>query len=232
MIKITDILSKEVLSLADAAAIGIISNAFFSEDLSRLKGWTVVQDDSDDEGLLPLARIIGEKDAVTVMNGAAVKMPVGIKCPLGMRTFDSEGRILGILRDILVDENTGLTAALLVDETSYDPASVLRASRYGVILRSPVHTLLRVRHAPSGKPRPRRTAIEPTESTPHRDAPTESPATAYGEYAFLIGRTVSKDLIANGETLAKEGAQVDATIIETARSKGKLVELTVNSKKA
>ena len=234
MVKITEIVSKEVLSLADAAVIGIITNAYVSEDLGRLKGWTVVQDDGDDEGSLPLPRIIGNESAVTVMNGAAVKTPSGIKCPLGMRVFDSKGRSLGVLRDIAADER-GKTQTLYVDDSVYDPASVLRASRSGVILRAPEHETILVRRAPTKriprKPRPVPLPVEndvlPTEEIP---AEKEKP-TSYGEYAFLLGRTVSKDLVAHGELLAKEGAPVDATILEAARAKGKLVELTVNSRK-
>ena len=43
MINVTDILSKEVLSLSDAAPIGIIANVYMSPDLSRIRGWTVVE---------------------------------------------------------------------------------------------------------------------------------------------------------------------------------------------
>ena len=231
MFNVTDILSKEVLSLSDAAPIGIIENAYLSPDLSRMKGWTVVVEDSDDEGLLPLSRIIGTTDAVTVMNASAVKAPSGIKCPLGRHVYDSEGRVLGVLREIIMDER-GNTQALLIGESSYAPSDVLRASKNVVILRAPNHSSLIVRRAPLHKPVRVPRPIIPEEKADGATAMEERNMTAYGEYAFLIGRTVSKDILAAGSILAKEGTQVDATVVEAARAKGKLVELTVNSRKA
>ncbi|MBQ9369706.1 MAG: hypothetical protein IJU10_01375 [Clostridia bacterium] len=235
MINVTDILSKEVLSLSDAAPIGIIANVYMSPDLSRIRGWTVVEEESDDEKLLPLPRIIGRTDVVTVMNISALKTPCGVKCPLGMRVYDSEGRALGILREVIADE-TGKTATLSIGEKDYAPSDVLRASRSGVILRSPAHGDLHVKRAPAKKSRRPRPAAQPAsvvqDVAPETETlPQATPAISYGEYAFLLGRTVSKDIVADGRMIAKEGTQVDAEIIEKARKQGKLVELTVNSKK-
>ena len=152
-----------------------------------------------------------------------------------MRVYDSEGRALGILREVIADE-TGKTATLSIGEKDYAPSDVLRASRSGVILRSPAHGDLHVKRAPAKKSRRPRPAAQPAsvvqDVAPETETlPQATPAISYGEYAFLLGRTVSKDIVADGRMIAKEGTQVDAEIIEKARKQGKLVELTVNSKK-
>ena len=47
----------------------------------------------------------------------------------------------------------------------------------------------------------------------------------------MLGRTLLKNVFSDGEILAKRGETVSARIIEDARDMGKLVELTVNSRK-
>ena len=79
MYKITDEISKEVLSVSEALPLGIITNAYVGERLSRVKGWLVSKDDSDEDGLLEMRRVLGRGDAVTVMNAGAVKPPRGIR---------------------------------------------------------------------------------------------------------------------------------------------------------
>ena len=153
--------------------------------------------------MLPPSRILGRSDAVTIMNTSALKVPVGIPCPLGTKTYDSEGKLLGILRDLSVEDITGKVIALHIDDTTYDPALLLRASKHGVIMRSPAHSELRVKRAPTKAPthRPRR---QPPQEGPAVEEALLPPADTlfHGEYAFLVGRTVSKDLVADGELLA------------------------------
>jgi len=250
MYKITENLSKTVLSLADAADLGLVTNACVSAKLSAVKGWLVASEEHDDEGMIELRRVLGQKDALTVMNTSAVKAPRGMRCPLGAKVYDSEGTFIGILRDLLFREEDGHTTSLIVDEIPCDPSLVMAASLHSVILRAPSHQTLRTRRAPSKQPRkkvknplPLFNLAEGAEATsaaePQAEAMTESaepkqepPLSTYGEYAFLLGRVVSKEIRAADALIAAEGSEVNARIIESARAHGKLVELTVNSKKA
>ena len=240
MTNITDTLSKEVISVSEATTVGVITNAFFSEKLSRLKGWTVVQDETDEEKLLPPARIIGNGDTVTLLNSFMLKPASGIKCPLGMRVHDSAGKYLGVLRDVITEEENGKTLALMVEDVAYAPSLVLSASREGVIFRAPTHEKLHTRRTPYPTRKLRRErpvhtdTLFPSLPSVSMQEDTESPIPnlpLYSEYAFLLGRTVTKDLFFKGELLAAEGSFVDDSVIESARRQGKLVELTVNSKK-
>ncbi|MBP5404405.1 MAG: hypothetical protein J6Y74_00425 [Clostridia bacterium] len=266
MLKVTDILSKCVLSISDAKAMGVIANAYMSEKLKRLRGWLVVQDESDEEPLLPRDRIIGNGDAVTVMHPAVLRQPKGEPCPFGAKVYDSLGKYIGIFRDLLFEEKSGFTTSLVVEEALLPAELVLSASADGVILRAEAHASLRTHKAPrKGKNRKAKDYLPtfslsetdlPESSIPEEviseeqapsslaDAPLpserkesklykskESVFSLYGDYAFLLGRKVHKDLYAQGELLAEKGRYVDEALLEQARCKGKLVELTVNSGK-
>ena len=131
-----------------------------------------------------------------------------------------------------------------MDETEYAPSRVIAASAQAVILRAETHALLR----PRRKPRPAAKHKDllrtlPTEAPIESEAPNapepQIPAHAektalsiYGDYAFLLGRRVVKDIAARDAVVATAGSVVDARTIESARSLGKLVELTVNSRNA
>ncbi len=269
MLKVTDILSKCVLSLSDAKALGVIANAYMSEKLKRLRGWLVVQEDCDEEPLLPRERIIGNEDAVTVMHSAVLRAPKGERCPFGAKVYDSLGKYLGVFRDLIFDEKSGLTSSLLVEESLLPAELVLSASADGVILRAEAHASLRTYRAPRKGKRKQAKSYLPTfslsetllpeislpeETSAEETASEETPLSAadpilppaikedsagkegaapalYGDYAFLLGRKVHKDIYAQGALLAEKGRYVDESLLESARCKGKLVELTVNSGK-
>ncbi len=64
------------------------------------------------------------------------------------------------------------------------------------------------------------------------DAEEHIPTRIICNYDFLIGRTLFKDLYSfNGNLIAKSGIKIDDVLLTNARRAGKLVELTLNSKR-
>lgn len=67
---------------------------------------------------------------------------------------------------------------------------------------------------------------------PETDDDSHTPSRIISDYSFLLGRTLSSDLLSfNGTTIAKAGTQIDDTLVDTARLYGKLVDLVLISKK-
>lgn len=59
-----------------------------------------------------------------------------------------------------------------------------------------------------------------------------TPARIISDYQFLLGRTLNADLFTySGELIAPKGGEVTKSVVERARSAGKLVELTLGSSK-
>lgn len=239
MRKITDTLSKEILSAREGEILGIATNAYADGKLSRVRGYKVSSDDRDEGRLLPLSALLGEGDALVVRNRAALRESAGRECPLGAKVYDTTGAFRGVLRDILFDERTGIVLSLLVDENEISPDRILS---YGdaLLLRAPCHDGVVFRAATSTKkvahtlsaPAPKEAESVPTEETlPPQEGRKEEPADLFPDYAFLLGRTVVKSIVDGNDVLARSGDLVTHELLLIAREKGKLVELTVNSRK-
>ena len=305
MKKITDYISKEVVTIAEGMVAGIVSNACVGEKLTRVRGWKITSDDKDETGFVPLRRILGDMDAIILPRQNSIQPNPTFACPLGAEIFDSKGRFLGILRDLVFDEETGLTHSLLADEKEFSPKLVVSAGKQAIIFRAEEHAekTFRLRaaekdgyalkkHRDRAEKQKNQSGISSaldlgfspveTESTqtsfgasavsfesPIQKAMTQSideegmdvskaetnatedaaiplysenensdssdqndNSFSFGAYGFLLGRTLTKNLIHERVVLAPKGCVVDAEILNKARAFGKLVELTVNSKRA
>ena len=266
MRKITDYISKEIVTIADAEIRGIVTNAYVTDKLSRVKGFKVSCEEQEDARCLPLYRIVGEGDALTASNKNALQVNSYKECPLGSKIFDSTGRSLGVLRDVVFDETRGEIISLLTNEETFSPTLVIAASKSAVVLRAAMHegkrfakpgakshhthkrgdasvlstdTLYKETSRPFAEKdqesqEEMRISLAPIveANTENTELSEETKKTfMLGEYEFLLGRKVLKEVSSNGEIVAEKGEIVRAETIKNAREKGKLVELTVNSKK-
>ena len=244
MKKITETLSKEIVAAQEGEIVGIVTNAYVSQKLARVRGYKVSSEDRDAGRLLPIRRVIGEGDALIVKGVDVLQEPTCADCPLGAKVFDTVGVFHGILRDLLFEEKTGVILSLIADDTEIDPLRVVSFGKSAVILRAPCHekTLFRVRKSaaptePTVKKPEQPTLIDLAEAATPLSLPADEPQSEptqelfAGEYAFLLGRTVLKNIFAGEEPVAERGETVTPELITKAREKGKLVELTVNSRK-
>ena len=235
MKRITDMLAKEIVAVTEGESAGVVISAFTDEKLSRIRGYKVANDEEDAAGILPLRRVLGEGDALTVKTRLALKPAVFPECPLGAKVYDTCGVLLGRLRDVLFDERTGQVLSLAVDQNEFSPSRVLSFGKTTLVLRAPAHenTLFK-KTSKRAAPKPQSAvfdiAVEPLPDEAKESA-VASEKTFLQDYAFLLGRTVRKTIL-NGETVvAEEGSPVTPEAVLRARENGKLVELTVNSRK-
>jgi len=254
MRKITDILSKEVVSVSEGEISGIVTNGYVDEKLTRIRGYKVSREEYDEPRALPFRRILGEGDALTVRDSSALEEFTGKECPLGRKVFDSMGNYLGLLRDLLFEEESGRISALLTETGEHSPTSVLRFGKNALLLRAPAHEK-KVFRCRRGTPH-KKAAVAPKDegaSSLAADAltfPAESTAEERAEealtfierkpregspkqdYTFLLGRKILRTVGPETDPIAYAEDIVTPEVLLKARERGKLVELTVNSKKA
>ena len=251
MRKITDTLSKEIVSVCEGEIAGIVTNVYADKKLVRVRGYKVSSEDRDEGRMLPLRRLIGEGDAMIVLETALLEEKTPDECPLGAKVFDTTGAFHGVLRDLCFDEVTGKVISLVADEKEIAPERVIRFGKNAVVLRAPCHekkifrkrTKKAERKAPIIREQTVPLAFSPllteesaaslSEESPIKEESTESTTEIFPlhDYAFLLGRTLLKRIGEGADVVAHEGETVTAEIILKAREKGKLVELTVNSRK-
>ena len=233
MKRITDQLAKEIVAVAEGERAGVVINAFTDEKLSRVRGYKTVNDEDVAAKLLPLRRVVGDKDALVVKTRLHLKEATFPECPLGAKAYDTAGTLLGVLRDLLFDETTGNILSLEVDQKEVAPDRVLSFGKNTLVVRSPLHDDTSFKKS-AKRPLKKTTAAFSVVTVPEKE-PTETPVpsdeTFLQDYAFLLGRTIKKTILNGDAVVAKEGAVVTAEIVLRARENGKLVELTVNSRK-
>lgn len=246
MKRITDTLSKEIIAAAEGEIAGIVTNLYADAKLTRLRGYKVSTDERDEGWMLPIARVLGEGDAIVIRHQASLQEPYLAECPIGAKVYDTAGACYGTLRDVCFDETSGKILCLITDEGEIAPDHTLSFGKSAVVLRAPAHEKTLFRKGTSKRAKKKRT-VSATPGLPpalssiaeevlaeRKETPTEwegSPENTElqegTEYAFLLGRTVMKDL---GE-IARASERVTPDVIRKARTLGKLVELTVNSRK-
>ncbi len=245
MKSIVESISREIVAATDGRTAGIVTNVFVSEKLARVRGYKAASDESEEIGLIPLRRLIGEGDALVVRNLSAIKETTFPECPLGAKVYDTLGKLHGVLRDLLFDEKSGAVLSLVTDEGEITPERVLSFGQRVVVLRAPEHDKMFFRRSPAAKPPVKKEtpALQDVMSElPEPSIPLAPPAGSapeimegesflFRDYAFLLGRTVVKNLVNGSDLIAMENDVVTPDIIVRAHRSGKLVELTVNSRK-
>ena len=249
MKKVTDTLSKEIVSVCEGEIAGIVTNVYTDGKLERVRGYKVSSEDRDEGRFLPLRRLIAEGDAMIVCGKYALEETSLSECPLGSKVFDTAGAFCGVLRDLLFDEETGRVLSLVADEKEIDPMRVIRFGKNAVVLRAPCHDGKVFRRSAKSRSRKKKDSVPALPAVSSKTIaepplPIESEGTPVEtvsleerdifplqDYAFLLGRIVLKRIGEGADLVASENEIVTTDIILNAREKGKLVELTVNSRK-
>lgn len=253
MKKITDQISKEIVAVCEGEILGIVTGAYADKKLSRVRGYKVSSEEREEADALPLRRVLGDADAMTVTCALVLGESKDAECPLGAKIVDTAGSYHGVLRDLLFEETSGVILSLIAEGGEIAPERVLGFGERVVVLRAPCHdgkvfrksaaskrksaplaqTLfsLKVSPAATEDPSQENAATQEEPVVRYEEKEDGSPAFLFRDYAFLLGRTVTKTIGTEEDIVARASDAVTPDVILRAREKGKLVELTVNSRK-
>lgn len=113
MFKLSDFISKPIISIYDGAIEGIIKSAIFDKKFNRLKCFIIFDefDDIIEEKCLAINKIysIGD-DSIVIRNNACLEPIKGVeatfekKNPINLSVYDSTGKYMGIISDLNFDD--------------------------------------------------------------------------------------------------------------------------------
>ncbi|MDR0426922.1 MAG: PRC-barrel domain-containing protein [Clostridiales bacterium] len=140
MNKVSDILSKPVISLYEAKNIGTVTNILFDKKLQNAKYLLVYLDSEDDvtQKYLPFKDAGSlESDAVTVKNTSKIQsrwaVPPGLSLnPINLPIYNHNGKELGRISDVRLEGAEVL--AVVAGEREYTPGVILSKSDEIVIV--------------------------------------------------------------------------------------------------
>lgn len=226
MTKVSEMLGKPIISLAEATVMGTVSNMFFDERLSVGKFLAVFREDDDQTLYVPLDKIEcdGEDALVVRTSSCAVSEISATPSPINSFAFSVDGKALGSVRDLTLDGKR--TISILVDGVDYPIGKLITLSTHMIILNTT--------DKPFKMPKKNvKTELEqpviakPSMSMPRVKANGTPDVSAYG---FLIGKRLQVPLYAaDGQKIAQENTIIDETIIASAKANGKLVQLALHS---
>ena len=103
MSKISDIISKQVVSLYEARLVGTIVNVNFDEKFSKLKSFIVVDEEGDRELELSVKDVYSQKDSFVIKNEAKLKavfFEAETNNPINKICITIAGEVLGKISDV------------------------------------------------------------------------------------------------------------------------------------
>ena len=137
MSKISEIISKQVVSLYEAKIVGTVVNVTFDEKLSKLKSFIVIDEDSEEEYELSFKDVYAEKDSFVIKNQTKLKgvyFEAFSNNPINKICLSVEGEVLGKVTEIEVS-GEDVTAIILNDESRVAPSDVLACESVLIINR-------------------------------------------------------------------------------------------------
>lgn len=229
--KISEMISESIVNLPEAVFAGSVINCIVDKKLKKVTHYILLNQE-DEEVFLPIKKLKKGVDTYLVLSGDAVcnSTPSGVWCPLNMPVFDTDGKKVGRLKDFEFDESGKITE--IFSEKGAEPWEILTLSPAMTIVKG--NRNLRLRKEGERGPKLKEIYSDNMETTlpqPVKERIT-APKRVVSDYSFLLGRRVVKDIPSkNMAILIKAGDVVTVDVVEKARKHGKLVELTVNSKK-
>ncbi len=250
--KLSEMLSSQVICLAEAKPLGIIISAICDYKMKRIRQ-VVIVDGEENEVYLQLRYLNKGDEIYYTLYKAPEYEQKGLRLPFQRNIYNTDGLFIGHLQDVEV-EGSVITMLLTSDGRSISSDDVVVADNELVIVKG--SRKLRISKGKKRKVEDNLVNINEAFNTynpPLGDSEKESVSSVniveskravpasfdshnsvsrniISSYAFLLGRRVVKKVLHNGNVLIPEGRIIDTETVELARDNGKLVELTVSSK--
>ena len=217
MYKISQLVGKKLLDVNTARDLGQICGIAWSKSQGNCAIIT-------DEGRFVAEKIFSVKDAVSVVTPQTADGYQELN--VGKTVYDTTGTLLGTLADVEIGSTLKIAFVHLDDETAHTRGKLYAAS----------DVLLIRAKTPSRKSATPKTADGKGQGVAARGRKLTSAARwlqnrRYGDFSFLIGKTVDKTITNfQGELMIKQGQRVTNTILRQAKVSGKLIELCLHTK--
>jgi len=109
MSKISEIISKQIISLYDAKIVGTVENIFLDEKLKNLKGFIVFEDENQDKKILFIEDLLSSnEDNLVIRNSSKLKEFTLFSTqnnPINKEVFSITGDYLGKIFEIELKNN-------------------------------------------------------------------------------------------------------------------------------
>lgn len=245
MQKVSEIISKEVVSIYECESIGTIKNVIFSKNFKKIIAFVFFDDQSDfDSGVLSKDVYSFSKDGLLIKNISKVEYYFNQEpSPMNKKVFSLSGEELGKIKDIFFDENFKVINFITSANKTFMPDQILKIGFDICIIKEENQNVKVSNFKPSKnliKQNPILDSIavklvkideNDEESVSGKIALPQFPIRLQANVEGLIGKTALKTLTGlNNEIIVKQNAVISQHTINMARTHNKLNQLIVNTK--
>lgn len=227
MEKISNNISKKVISLNEGEFIGYILDAVFDEDLDSLQGFLVVDDESEETFILNKENIKSVGDDCIMMDSThnlKRSFDEDTFNPIGKNVYDANGVYLGTVIDVVVQGRS--VRRIITDKCEFFKRNIRKIGKNNIIfgkksLKNTKRQALFVIDE-SLNQKVTTLSVKEKQSKPYR---------IFANQSSIIGRTMTSDLYGyNNEIIAKKFDIINQNIINRAKLHNKLNFLLYYSK--
>ena len=214
--KTSIIIGMEIINLYEGQVDGYVKNLIFSKDYKKVKALIVYSDKYEKQYMLEISKIYKLNDVVFIKNSSVFSEINNIedKSPINLPAYLSDGKSLGVITDIELDNNFNVVNFIANNNTIQN--NIAKITNQLIIFNTPDNVINISRMAPK--------KIVNTELNA-----AISPIQSNLNNIFLVGRKVTKDIFSfNNELLIKANSIVTERVVRIARLNGKLRELALN----
>ncbi len=225
MIKLTDIISKPVVSIFDCKYVGIIENVLFNKSKKNVE-FLIVYDEKDD-----IEYIITPKSIINLNNYVLIKN-VGelcLKSDLELQTSSFEnlinkdvinltGENLGKINEVNLDQKLNINSLETIKNTTINVKNIVKIE--DVVLHSN-NKINMYKYKSKACFKPQKTEVPVLV----QDIKPKLPIKTTINEKLLLNRVVYNTIYNGSEAIIKSNSIITNSIIETAKKYGKLKEL-------
>ena len=133
--KISEIISKEIISIYECESVGTIKNVCFNKDLTKVLGFIFFNDESDYESYIPVKNIYSiSEEGLMIRNTNKIDFFISENNnPINKKIFEINGKDTGRICDIEFDEKFNVCHLLTNKNIQIKPQNIL-SNGVGIIL--------------------------------------------------------------------------------------------------
>lgn len=238
MKKISEIISSTVISLYEGEELGYAYNIAFDYKTKKCKYLYIL---NEEENLITVAKFcdiykIG-LDCIYIKNSTLIELKDNHECelnkcksPLNLKIYDTDGKFLGVCRDIEINENNAINNLILEEDNKIESDNIINIGSVIIVGEKKISLskfkpdkLIKI--AQTHKKEKVVILDKEIEPIQHKKDNT-SQNKLITDSRFLMGRKISQDIIAfNGEMIARCGTTINKDILNKASLYGKLIEV-------
>lgn len=233
---LSEIISKPIISLNEGKIVGVVSNAIFSNFLTKVLHFEIIPEDENQKEILidkDGIKHVGE-DALILKqnyNFTAIFEPY-ISNPINGLAYSTTGKLLGKIINVEIDNKYNVINILTNTHTLKIESLVSHSNSLYIfnLEDKKVRKITNNFNFPKTQREIKVNSLPLIKETPATVIPTPTPAKTITNSELLLGKRVTRNIqTLNGEIIAKKGYVINSKILLSATKNQKLRELAIYS---